>query len=55
MFELSVQGRVRRTLELEPGDIEGCVNQALREVSPLCTRKSCGFYPESSRRNRRCL
>jgi signal transduction histidine kinase len=32
MFELSVQGRVQRTLQFEPGDIGNCVNRALQEV-----------------------
>jgi signal transduction histidine kinase len=39
MFELSVQGRVQRTLQLEPGDIEHCVNRALQEVCALVQEK----------------
>jgi signal transduction histidine kinase len=39
MFELSVHGRVRRTLQLEPGDINTCVDQALHEVSALIEEK----------------
>jgi signal transduction histidine kinase len=36
MFELGVQGRVHRALQLEPGDIEACVNRAFEEVcAPL--------------------
>jgi signal transduction histidine kinase len=39
MFELSVAGRVERKLNLEEGDIEGCVNQALHDVSPFLREK----------------
>lgn len=39
MFELSVHGRVRRSLQLEPADIESCVNQALNEVSATAQEK----------------
>ena len=39
MFELSVAGRVERELRLEEGDIEGCINQALHDVSPLLREK----------------
>jgi len=39
MFELSVHGRVQPTLQLAPGDIESCVNQALHEVSALVQEK----------------
>jgi signal transduction histidine kinase len=39
MFELSVQGRVHRTPQLESGDIENCVNRALQEVCSLVQEK----------------
>ena len=39
MFELSVAGRVERKLNLEEGDVEGCVNQALHDVSPFLREK----------------
>jgi signal transduction histidine kinase len=39
MFELSVAGRVERKLNLEEGDIEGCMNQALHDVSPFLREK----------------
>jgi signal transduction histidine kinase len=39
MFELSVHGRVHRPLQLEPGDIESCIDQALHEVSSLAQEK----------------
>ena len=39
MFELSVQGRVQRTPQLEPGDIEKCVSRALQEVCSLVQEK----------------
>jgi signal transduction histidine kinase len=39
MFELSIQGRVHRTPQLEAGDIENCVNRALQEVCALVQEK----------------
>jgi signal transduction histidine kinase len=39
MFELSVQGRVQRKLQLERAEIEECVDQALHELSPLLNDK----------------
>jgi signal transduction histidine kinase len=39
MFELSVAGRVERKLNLELGDIEACLNQALHDVSPFLQEK----------------
>ena len=39
MFELSVAGRVERKLNLEQGDIEACLNQALNDVSPYLQEK----------------
>jgi signal transduction histidine kinase len=39
MFELSVEGRVQRTLQFEPGDIETCVRHALQEVSTFIQEK----------------
>ncbi len=39
MFELSVAGRVERKLNLEEGDIEGCVNQALHDVAAYLREK----------------
>ena len=39
MFELSVAGRVERKLNLEQGDIEACMNQALHDVSPFIQEK----------------
>ena len=39
MFQLSV-GRVRETkLDLQPGDLQACVEQALHEVLPLASQK----------------
>jgi signal transduction histidine kinase len=34
-----VQGRVQRTMQLEPGDVESCVNQSLQEVCALVQEK----------------
>jgi two-component system phosphate regulon sensor histidine kinase PhoR len=34
-----VAGRIERELRLEEGDIEGCVNQALHDVSPFLREK----------------
>jgi signal transduction histidine kinase len=49
MFELSVNGRVQRTLELEPTDIEDCLHQALHELSQYFQDKqltiSANFEP----------
>jgi signal transduction histidine kinase len=39
MFELSVNGRVQRTLQFEPGDIRRCVDQAVYEISGLAREK----------------
>jgi signal transduction histidine kinase len=39
MFELSVQGRVERTLQLEEGEIENCLDQAIHELTPLLQEK----------------
>lgn len=39
MFELSVQGRVQRTPQLEAGDIEKCVSRSLQEVCSLVQEK----------------
>ena len=39
MFEFSVEGRVQRTLQFEPGDIETCVRHALQEVSTFVQEK----------------
>jgi signal transduction histidine kinase len=39
MFELSIEGRVQRTLQFEPGDIETCVRHALQEVSAFVHEK----------------
>ncbi len=39
MFELSVEGKVHRTLQLEPGNIESCVHHALEEVAELVREK----------------
>ncbi len=39
MFELSVEGRVQRTLQLEPGNIEKCVHNAMQEVGALLQEK----------------
>lgn len=39
MFELSVEGRVQRTLQFEPGDIDTCVRHALQEVATFVREK----------------
>jgi signal transduction histidine kinase len=39
MFELSIEGRVQRTLQFEPGDIESCVRHALQEVGTFVQEK----------------
>jgi signal transduction histidine kinase len=39
MFELSIEGRVQRPVQLEPGDIEGCVQNALHEVDAFVQEK----------------
>lgn len=39
MFELSIEGRVQRTLQFEPGNIETCVRHALQDVSLLVQEK----------------
>lgn len=39
MFELSIQGHVARRLQLEPGDIEDLVAQAIHEMYPLVQEK----------------
>ena len=39
MFELSVEGRVQRCLQFEPGNIESCIQNALHEVSALVYEK----------------
>jgi signal transduction histidine kinase len=39
MFELSIEGRVQRTLQFEPGDIERCVRHALQEVGTFIQEK----------------
>jgi signal transduction histidine kinase len=39
MFELSVEGRVQRSLQFEPGAIESCIQQALNEVSAFVHEK----------------
>jgi len=39
MFDLSVKGRVQRTLQLELGEIENCVNQAVHELASFLHEK----------------
>jgi signal transduction histidine kinase len=39
MFELSIEGRVQRSLRFEPGDIESCIRGALHEVSAFVREK----------------
>jgi signal transduction histidine kinase len=39
MFELSVEGRVQRTLQFEAGEIEACVRHALQEVGTFIEEK----------------
>ena len=39
MFELSIEGRVQRTPQFEPGDIESCVRHALQEVGTFVKEK----------------
>jgi signal transduction histidine kinase len=39
MFELSVEGRVERTLQLEEAEIENCVYQAIHELTPFVQEK----------------
>ena len=39
MFELSVEGRVQRTPQFEPGDIDHCVRHALQEVGTFVREK----------------
>jgi signal transduction histidine kinase len=43
MFELSVEGRVSRKLQLEQGDLGDCVNQALHELAPFIHEKQLGI------------
>jgi signal transduction histidine kinase len=39
MFELSIQGRVQRTLQAEPGNIETCINRSLQEICAVVQEK----------------
>lgn len=39
MFELSVEGRVERTLQREEAEIENCVYQAIHELTPFFQEK----------------
>ena len=39
MFELSIEGRVQRSLRFEPGDVESCIRNALHEVSTFVHEK----------------
>ncbi len=39
MFELSVEGRVSRSLQLEEGDLEDCVSQALHDLNAFVQEK----------------
>ncbi|MEO8371459.1 MAG: HAMP domain-containing sensor histidine kinase [Candidatus Solibacter sp.] len=40
MFQLSVGRQVKRMLDLQPGDIQSCLDQALHEISPFADDKS---------------
>ena len=39
MFELSVRGQVDRRLDVQPADLEECIEQALHEIGPLLEEK----------------
>ncbi len=39
MFELSIEGRVQRSLRFEPGDVESCIRNAVHEVSTFVREK----------------
>ncbi len=40
MFQLSVGRQVKRLVDLQPGDIQSCLDQALHEISPFADDKS---------------
>jgi len=40
MFQLSVGRQVKRAVDLHPGDIQSCLDQALHEISPFADDKS---------------
>ena len=49
MFELSIQGRVQRSVKFEPGDIEGCIRNALHEVGSFILEKQLLVDSHASR------
>ena len=49
MFQLSVGRQVKRLIDLQPGDIQSCLDQALHEISPFADDKSITITVDSSR------
>ena len=46
MFELSVGRHVKRCPDLQPGDVRGCLEQALHEIAPFADEKSIAITPD---------
>ena len=48
MFQLSVGRQVKRMLDLQPGDIQSCLDQALHEIAPFADDKSIAITVDVS-------
>jgi signal transduction histidine kinase len=48
MFQLSVGRQVKRLLDLQPGDIQACLDQALHEVTPFADEKCLTITVDTS-------
>ena len=48
MFQLSVGRQVKRAVDLHPGDIQSCLDQALHEISPFADDKSITITVDAS-------
>ena len=48
MFQLSVGRQVKRSLDLQPGDIQSCLDQALHEIAPFADDKCISITVDAS-------
>jgi len=48
MFQLSVGRQVKRSVDLQPGDIQSCLDQAMHEISPFAEDKSISITVDTS-------
>ena len=48
MFQFSVGRQVKRTIDLRPGDVQSCLDQALHEIAPFAEDKRIGITVDVS-------